>query len=48
MARGFVSADSKGLMGTLSPLLRITFEVHKNGASLRSGAGEFETANIHG
>ena len=27
-----VSADSKGLMGALSPLLCITFELHKNGA----------------
>jgi hypothetical protein len=34
MAREFVSADSKGLMGELSPLLCITFELHKNGAIL--------------
>ena len=33
-AREFVSADSKGLMGALNPLLCITFELHKNGASL--------------
>jgi len=31
----FVTADSKGLMDALSPLLCITFELHKNGAILR-------------
>jgi len=30
----FVSADSKGLIGALNPLLCITFEVHKIGATL--------------
>ena len=35
MAREFVSADSKGLMGALNPLLCITFGLHKNGAILR-------------
>jgi hypothetical protein len=39
----FVSADSKGLIGALNPLLCITFELRKNGASLGRGAGEFET-----
>jgi hypothetical protein len=34
MALEFVSADSKGLMGALSPLLCITFGLHKNGAIL--------------
>jgi hypothetical protein len=34
MAREFVSADSKGLMGVLNPLLCISFELHKNGAVL--------------
>jgi hypothetical protein len=34
MARESVSADSKGFMGALSPLLCISFELHKNGAIL--------------
>ncbi len=35
----FVSADSKGLIGALSLLLCITFEVHKNGAVPRTLKG---------
>ena len=47
MAREFVTADSKGLMGALSPFLCITFELHKNGASLGSGEGETVTTDGH-
>ena len=43
----FVCADSKGLMGALNPLLCITFELHKNGASLGSGEGETVTTDGH-
>ena len=43
-----VSADSKGFMGALSPLLCISFELHKNGAIWGNGAGEFETTDAHG
>jgi hypothetical protein len=34
-----VTADSKGVIGALSLLLCISFEMHKNGASLGSGEG---------
>ena len=44
MARGVVSADSKGLRGALSPLLCITFELHKNGAVLRRAEATEEGA----
>ena len=36
MAQQFVSADSKGFMGALSPLMSISFELHKIGAVLRN------------
>jgi len=39
MKRESVSADSKELMGALSPFLCITFELHKNGARLGSAEG---------
>ncbi len=48
MGRESVSADSKGLMGALSPLLCISFDLHKNGASLGSAEGEFGTTGEHG
>jgi len=48
MAQESVSADSKGLTGALSPLLCITFELHKNGAGLRSTPGELESTDAHG
>jgi len=42
MAREFVTVDSKGFVGALSPLLCITFELHKNGASLGILKGALE------
>jgi hypothetical protein len=48
MAHELVSADSKGLVGKLNPLLCITFELHKDRASLGRVEGEIGTTDGHG
>jgi hypothetical protein len=42
IAQELASADSKGLMGALSPLLCISFELHKIGAILGILKGPLE------
>jgi len=44
MEREFVSADSKGFMGALSPLLCISFELHNNRAIGGDAGGKITTA----